>query len=356
MEIIMQVQSSSYGVGFGCGDFQFTTEDKNVLCARSMEFPIPMESKRVCFNRDTKFTSKAPDNSPGFEWVSKYGIIGINAFDLEECIVEGTNGWMSFGFLTLGCSEYQTVEPSQYHQALTLLDVGVWMLGCFQTVEEVKEALPSVRIWGQVLPILQEMPKLHIALHDSTGQNLVIEFIKGKVKLHDNPVGVLTNDPPFRDQLINLQQYNYLSPEMAENAEINGYTLQSPGIGGRMKGLPGDWTPETRFIRLATAVRFALQPKTIEEGIVLATHILNMVDIPEGLVGANLMHHKTFETTRWCSIKKLGSDNPLFIYRSYNDMALRVVYLAQVNFAAGTQHHAVYIQAEHPTLIPVNDL
>ncbi len=130
-----------------------------------MKFPIPMDSQVAVYSRNEKCSSTTPDGLPGLEWTSKYGFIGINAFHMNSPD-EGMNEvGLSFGFLTLRCSEYQTVSDAQRHQALALMDVGTWILGNFEIVNEVKEAIKNVRIWGEYVKPLNSIPGLHIALH-----------------------------------------------------------------------------------------------------------------------------------------------------------------------------------------------
>ena len=97
------------------------------------------------------------------------------------------------------------------------INVGAWILGNFKAVDEVREAVKGVRVWGNEIETLRnKFLKLHIALHDSTGKNAVIEFLNGEAVFQDNPLGILTNDPPLKEQLANLEKYNGLSPSSAK--------------------------------------------------------------------------------------------------------------------------------------------
>ena len=338
---------------FGCCDFQLKTKNDAIICGRSMEFPMEMDSQIMVYPRNEQHSSTAPDGSKGLEWTSKYGFIGINAFQIESPD-EGLNeAGLSFGVLTLRCSKYQTVSEFQKSQALALMDVGTWILGNFATVNEVKEAIRNVRIWGEKIKPLNYVPGLHIALHDPSGNNLVIEFIDGEAVIHENPLGILTNDPPFDFQMRNLEQYNFLTSDLTPNIQINGAKIPTTGIGSGMVGLPGDWSSITRFVRIATVVRFALQTETELKGVELATHILNTVDIPKGVVISRLEDSESYETTRWCAIKDLT--NIIFYYRSYADLTLRAIDLKKIRWDIGTKHNKLAVQATQPTILDVTD-
>ncbi len=189
---------------------------------------------------------------------------------------------------------------------------------------------------------------------DSSGNNLVIEFLKGDIIIHENPLGVLTNDPIFDSQRYNLAQYNILTSEPIGNIEINGSIIPNTGIGNGMIGLPGDWSSITRFVRIATAVRFALQPQPENalKGVELATHILNIVDIPKGMVIAKLEGSTLYETTCWCTIKDLT--NKIFYYRSYEDLTLKLINLTKINFDPEKKHNKLNVKT-HPTILDETD-
>lgn len=69
--------------------------------------------------------------------------------------------------------------------------------------------------------------------------------------VYDNPVGVLTNNPPFPMQMFSLNNYLHLSPKQPANTFSNQLDLStySRGMGGL--GLPGDLSSASRFARVA---------------------------------------------------------------------------------------------------------
>src|SRR5512135_2949672 len=123
---------------------------------------------------------------------------------------------------------------------------------------------------------------LHIAFHDAGGNNLVVEFISGEVKVYDNPIGVLTNRPEFPWQMNNLRNYVNLDAKDVDSKMLNGVKIEAMGVGSGMHGLPGDWTPPSRFVRVAYSLDAALKPKDAAGAVNLAEHLLNIVDIPKG--------------------------------------------------------------------------
>jgi hypothetical protein len=63
-------------------------------------------------------------------------------------------------------------------------------------------------------------PPIHIAVHDTAGNNIVIEFIEGKVNVYDNPIGVMTNAPTFDWHLTNLRNYVNLAAGMQNHLRL----------------------------------------------------------------------------------------------------------------------------------------
>lgn len=313
---------------FSCTDFTLTAKDGAIINGRSMEFGIPINSQIYVHPRGESRTSTAPNSKQGISWKSKYGIIGANALGMD-IIIDGFNEkGLSVGALWFPSAKYQDVLPKEASYALAIEDFGLWALGNFATVAEVKDALKSVRIWGHSLPQLGGEPPLHLSLHDAKGHNLVIEFIQGKVMVYDNPDGTLTNYPGFDWHRINLQ--NYINLTAIDKGSINyrGTILGQTGHGSGLLGIPGDWTPPSRFVRITLFKQFAMIPENAPSGVNLAAHLLNTVDIPQGDIRSKA-NSSEGDYTQWIVIKDLT--NKIFYYRSYKDLTLRGIDLSKVN-------------------------
>jgi choloylglycine hydrolase len=97
-----------------------------------------------------------------------------------------------------------------------------------------------------------------------------------------------------------------------------------------MLGLPGDVSPPSRFIKIATLLHVAIPVDTITNALNLAEHVINNVDIPLGLVREPSSGNATNETTQWVVFKDLT--HRVLYYRTYADMSLRAVSLDKINF------------------------
>jgi choloylglycine hydrolase len=329
-----------------CSDFQLKTKDGSIICGRTMDFVVPIQSKVQVFNRGMNMSSKAPDGNTGLTWTSKYGYVGINAFHYD-IVSEGMNEMgLSCGFLVLESSRYHKPSTSQYNNSIAVMDVCNWILGSFSTTAEVTREIMSHAIWGNVMPPpIKEIMGLHIPIHDAAGNNLVIEFLYNTL-VYPRGVGVLTNDPPLPYHLENLVLYNGLSPYTPKPIEINGYKV-SGGGGSGMQGIPGSWSSIDRFVRIATMVRYLDKLKTAMDGVLAVTYILDSINVPSGMGIGFFQGHQVDDITRWSTIKDLT--NLIFYYRN-GDGALRAVYLDKINFEGS---HKSYPVDSDPMIIDV---
>ena len=100
--------------------------------------------------------------------------------------------------------------------------------------------------------------------------------------VYDNPVGVLTNNPPFPMQMFSLNNYLHLSPKQPANTFSNQLDLStySRGMGGL--GLPGDLSSASRFARVAFVKQNSISGNSETESVSQFFHILNSVDQQRG--------------------------------------------------------------------------
>jgi len=337
-------------ISFACTDFQIKAEDNTVVIGRSMEFPVDLHSNVVIVPREEKFVSIDDKGVKGITWTNKYGFLGIDAYNIKNCFAEGFNEkGLAFDALMFTGARYQPAEPGKF---VTISDFGSWIMGNFATVEEVKEALPKINIAGMALKEANGQLDFHIAVHDASGNNLVIEFIDGQVKVYDNPLGVMTNRPDFEWQINNLRNYINLNAHDRKDKVLNGLKLEPTGVGSGLLGLPGDWTPPSRFVRVAYSLDAALPVKDASEAINLAEHILNIVDIPKGAIKENPAPFVMMEGyAQWVVIKDLT--NLTLYYKTYENTAWKKVDLEKFSLEPGVPQKSIAIDDKQQKVIDV---
>lgn len=329
------------GIAFPCTDFQVKAKDGGVVIGRSMELSMDLESQIWIVPRREKRQSVISETQKGIAWTSKYGYLAIDSLNKKELISDGINEkGLSVEVLNFPGSVYQEYEPGK---SLALTDLVPWMLGNFATVEEVKEAIAKIDV---VSTDTSHMPisGAHYAVHDANGSNIAIEFIDGRQKIYDNPLGVMTNRPNLEWHLTNLRNYINLDNYDNEPKVLGVMKIESLGTGNGWFGIPGDWTPPARFVRAAMFIHKAPQPQDISEALILANHVLYTVDIPRGLIVIKEPDGEAaFEFTQWVVLKDLT--NKVLYYRSYKDGALKMIDLKKLNFAAGTVSKSIPIDS-----------
>lgn len=157
-----------------------------------------------------------------------------------------------------------------------------WLLGTCESVEQAAEQLRRTRLLET--PFLPDMPSspLHWHLADSR-RAVVIEPTAQGMKVWEDPVGVLTNNPTFDFHLTNLNQYMGLSAAQPEN-RLGGPGLRPFGQGMGALGLPGDWSPASRYVRAAFLKRNSACAPDVLSSVSQFFHILDAVSMPRGAV------------------------------------------------------------------------
>ena len=98
-------------------------------------------------------------------------------------------------------------------------------------------------------------PPIHCLVHDTSG-SVAIEFHPQGTRVVDNPVGIATNAPYLEWHLTNLGNYLGVSARNPADEVVGGLTLSAPGQGEGLRGIPSDYTPSARFVRLFSCLLY----------------------------------------------------------------------------------------------------
>lgn len=318
---------------YACTDFRLTAKDGSILITRSMEFALDLKSNLRSSPQGRQFTTAIPDGKPGLSWQSKYGYLYVDGLNVDIAIDGMNEQGLSIEALYLpGETEYQTIPTGQNQRALGYDQLGHWLLGNFKNVDEVRQALNNIFVYAAKIPGMQDVIfPLHFAVHDAGGNGIVVEFVKGKMNIFDNKLGVMTNSPTYDWHLTNLRNYLNLSPYNPKPVVTNGITFASTGQGGGMVGLPGDISPPSRFVKIALMKETVLPTENALSTLNLAQHLINNVDIPLGFVREAKTNNATNELTQWVVFKDLT--HKIFYYRTYDNLTLRAVSFNKIDFS-----------------------
>ena len=313
-----------------CTGITLEAKDGAVVFGRTLEFAKNLKSEVIVVPRNMKFTGMTADGRNGLEWKTKFAAVGANFENTQE-IIDGINekGLSSGIFYFPGYTEYQPATKSDYDKTLAPWQLVTWILTNFESVDEVREQLYHIKVanvvydkWKMVLPF-------HYIVTDSKGNSIVIEYVKGKMNIYDNLYGVITNTPPFDWMLTNIQNYLYLSANNLPERELAGKKLSPFGQGSGMLGIPGDFTPPSRFIRALFFASASLIKDNSQETAMQAFHILNNFDIPDGVVRSEQGDVTEYDITQWTSVHDLHKKN--FYFKTAGNSRIRVVKLMDCN-------------------------
>jgi choloylglycine hydrolase len=309
-----------------CTGILLKNADGTIVHGRTVEFGMPLEMDIVVVPRGYDFVGQTP-NGEGKKWTSKYAATGGILFG-NLAIMDGLNekGLAVGAFFFPTMAEYTDTTPDNQSRSMSAADFSNWILTQFATVDEVRKAIDAGEavVAPTLLPGWPPEPQpFHWIVYDRGGKSLVIEPLKGKLVLSDNPLGVLTNSPGFDWHMTNLRNYVSLSPRDVPPVTFDKKTFAPFGMGAGLYGLPGDFTPPSRFVRAAVFSATAIPAADVEEGIFKGFHILNNFDIPVG-AAREVSGGKTYsDMTMLTSMR--DPQNLRFYYKTYDDQTIRMV-------------------------------
>lgn len=156
-----------------------------------------------------------------------------------------------------------------------------WILGQCASLEEARDLLGRIHLTGEAFSSRLPVAQLHWMISGREG-SIVVESMKDGLHIHDNPVGVMTNNPPFPLQMFQLNNYMGLSVDEPGNHFSPGLPLRTYSRGMGALGLPGDLSSQSRFVRAAFTRMNAVSGKSERESVSQFFHILGTVDNPRG--------------------------------------------------------------------------
>lgn len=188
-----------------------------------------------------------------------------------------------------------------------------WILGKCANVSEAIALLKTTNLIDT--PYSNELPltPLHWLLSDAT-ESITIEPLKGGLAICQNPVGVLTNNPPFPFQMFQLNQYLSLSSSPATNTFSKNLPLDSYSRGLGALGLPGDFSSTSRFVRACFLKENSVCGNSESESLSQFFHILDSVAHPRGSV---YLENNTYEITVYSSC--CNTDKGIYYYTTYEN-------------------------------------
>ncbi len=208
-----------------------------------------------------------------------------------------------------------------------------WILSQCASVEEAKIQMQSCLINEKAYRCDMPPSPLHWLIADKHGA-ITVEQTKAGLSVCDNPVGVLTNNPPFEMQMMRLSDYLGLSKETPKNRFAPDVVLEPYSRGMGAIGLPGDFSSVSRFVKACFVKENSMFGETEQEQVIQFFHILRAVEQPCGCVKVGDAYEKTIYTS--CCNTETGT----YYYTTYDNSTIRAVemYEEELNCAQTISH------------------
>lgn len=203
-----------------------------------------------------------------------------------------------------------------------------WLLGKCATVADAEKLLARINILKENFSEELPVSPLHWIISDRE-RSITLESVKSGVKIYENPVGVLTNNPTFDYHLFNLNNYMSLSKGDPQNTffgEGQEISLKTYSRGMGALGLPGDASSMSRFVKATFVKTNARSGDSEEESVSQFFHILRSVEMQRGCV---LLGNGLYEITVYSSC--CNTDRGIYYYTTYDNSRIHAVDMHREN-------------------------
>lgn len=284
---------------------------------RTMDIENGFQEKIVITPRNYPFQLKN-----GNLLSTTYAMIGMAAVVQNYPLyADATNekGVSMAGLNFLNTAHY--FSPNQSKLNLAPYELIPYFLGQCSTVAEIIEKAKELNITN--IPFSKEIPttELHWMISDKD-QCIVMEQTENGLKIYDNPIGVLTNNPTFDYQTTMINNFMNLTPRPCENKFSSKINLEPYSLGIGAIGLPGDNSSTSRFIRCSFNKLNAICSSSEEEAVTQFFHILDSVFV---ILGTTFQADNKAYITRYSSC--MNTTKGIYYYKTYNNNQITAIRL-----------------------------
>ncbi len=221
------------------------------------------------------------------------------------------------GLNFVGNADYK--DKSRDYVNIAPFEFIPWIVSQCATVKEAKVLLNKINLVN--IPFNNELPlaQLHWIIADRE-EAITVESVKDGLKVYNNPMGILTNNPPFEQQVFQLNNYMNLSTKPPQNYFCNKLPLHTYSRGMGALGLPGDLSSQSRFVRATFVKMNSISGNSESESVSQFFHILGSVDQQKGCCVVNDGQLEFTIYTSCCN-----ADKGIYYYTTYNNHQITAV-------------------------------
>ena len=302
-----------------------TYQTNNFYFGRTLDYEFSYKEEVTVTPRNFPFPLRS-----GEKMINHYAMIGMAFVQDIPLYYDAVNekGLCMAGLNFVGNAHYNDVIPNKI--SLAVFEFIPYLLGKCASVDEAVKLLAKINLTNQ--PYSDQLPvaQLHWIVADRH-RVITVECVKDGMKIYDNPAGVLTNNPPFDEQMFHLNNYMNLSPRQPKNtfSEELPLTAYSRGMGAL--GLPGDLSSQSRFVKVAFTKLNSVSGSSEEESVNQFFHILGSVEQQRGCC---IVGEKDFEITIYTSC--CNAQTGVYYYTTYENHSITAVDMHSENLDADT--------------------
>lgn len=298
-----------------------TYQTKDFYFGRTLDYEFSYGEEVVITPRSFPLTFRCQDTME-----SHHAMIGVahvaQGYPLYyEAVNEKGLGMAGLNFV--GNAVYGKEQPGRDN--VTTFEFIPWILGQCETVEQARVLLDRIQLTDT--PFSENLPlgQLHWLIADRR-ESIVVESVQEGIRVYDDPVGVLTNNPPFDKQMFALNNYLHLSPKSPQNRFSDKLDLQTYSRGMGALGLPGDLSSQSRFIRASFVKLNSVSGDSEDESVSQFFHILGSVDQQRGCCELKDGKYEITIFTCCCN-----ADKGIYYYTTYDNHQITAVDMHKEN-------------------------
>lgn len=292
-----------------------TYKTKDFYFGRTLDYEISYGNEVTITPRNYPFNFKESDTI-----TSHYAIIGMAHIEDNYplyCDAINEKGLAIAGLNFVGNAHYN--ECIKGKNNIAHFELIPWILCKCANVKEAIKQLENLNITNIKFNNKLPLANLHWIIADNN-EAITVEAVKEGIKIYNNPVGVLTNNPPFDMQMFALNNYMSLSTKSPENNFSKKLNLQTYSRGMGAIGLPGDLSSQSRFIRASFVKMNSVSSNEEAQSVSQCFHILNSVEQSRGCC---ILDNGTYELTLYTSC--CNTNKGIYYYTTYDNHQISAI-------------------------------
>ena len=299
-----------------CTAVRFTDGQGNLFFGRNLDwsFDYGQGVMRTPGDADVPAAFERPaDPARGHDVIG----VGITALGVPLYFDCANDAGLAVAGLNFPQSAHYAAGPVDGTVNVAAYEFPYWVARSFGSVAKVRAALAGVTVVAKAVSEQLPVANLHWIVADATGA-IVVECMEDGMRVWDDDVDVLTNEPNFGWHRQNLRNYLTLTDADPEPASWGAAELRAFGSGEGLRGVPGDYSGPSRFVKVAFVNAHYPVQSGEKDNVTRLFRTLGSVGVPEGCARmADGSYEKTLYTSGFSAATRT------YYYATYDDPQVR---------------------------------